>query len=159
MNFALGSIVLALIWAAITASFTLLNLILGWAIAFVALLLIRKHLASPKLFSKAKKIIALGILFFFELALSALRVAYLVMLPNLKSHLKPGFIAFPLKAKSNGEITLLANLITLTPGTLSVDVSKDKDFLYVHAISVTNKRELIRSIANGFEKKIIEVFE
>ncbi len=159
MNFAFGSIVLALIWAAITASFSLLNLILGWAIAFVALWFIRSNLASPVLFSKAKKIVALGALFFFELAMSAIRVALLVATPNMKAHLKPGFIAFPLKAKSNGEITLLANLITLTPGTLSVDVSKDKKYLYVHAISVTNKRELIKSIASGFERKIIEVFQ
>ncbi len=159
MNFALGSIVLALIWAAITASFTLLNLILGWAIAFVALWFIRKHLASPILFAKMRKILALGFLFFYELAISATRVAWLVAMPNMKNHLKPGIIAFPLRVKSEGEITLLANLITLTPGTLSVDVSKDKKFLYVHAISVTNKRELIKSIANGFENKIIEVFK
>ncbi len=159
MNFALGSIVLALIWAAITASFTLLNLILGWAIAFMALWLIRKNLASPVLFSKARKIVALGALFFYELALSAIRVAFLVLKPNMKAQLKPGFIAFPLTAKSDGEITLLANLITLTPGTLSVDVSKDKKVLYVHALSVTDKEALIKSIADGFESKIIEVFK
>ena len=159
MNFALGSIVLALIWAAITASFTLLNLILGWAIAFVALWFIRKHLASPVVFSKARKIIALAILFFYELALSAIRVALLVITPNMKAHVKPAIIAFPLSAKSDGEITLLANLITLTPGTLSVDVSKDKKILYVHALSLTTKKEIIKSIADGFEKKIIEVFK
>ncbi len=159
MNFAFGSIVLALIWAAITASFTLLNLLLGWAIALIALWFIRSYLASPVLFSKVKKIIALIAIFFFELAMSAIRVALLVIMPNIKSHLKPGFIAFPLKAKSDGEITLLANLITLTPGTLSVDVSNDKKILYVHAISIDNKQQLIRSIAKGFERKIIEVFE
>ena len=158
MNFALISIILALIWAAITASFTILNILLGLAIAVVALWFIREHIASPVFYQKARRIAALALLFFYELSLSAIRVAILVVMPNMKAHLKPGFIAFPLTAKSDYEITLLANLITLTPGTLSVDVSKDKKILYVHALSATNKPELIASIADGFERKIIEVF-
>jgi len=158
MNFALVSIVLALIWVLITANFSELNLLLGWVIALVALWFIRDHITTTKFFSRFRKIVALILLFFYELALSALRVAMLVINPNMKKHLKPGIIAFPLSAKSDAEITLLANLITLTPGTLSVDVSKDRSKLYVHALSVDDKDELIKSIAKGFEKKIIEVF-
>lgn len=159
MNFALISIVLALIWASITASFTLLNLLLGWAIGLIALWFVREKIADPILFKKMRRIVGLTLLFFYELALSAFRVAILVLTPNLKAHLRPGIVAFPLTAKSDAEITLLANLITLTPGTLSVDVSDDRRFIYVHVLSVTNKAELIHSIADGFERKIIEVFQ
>lgn len=102
---------------------------------------------------------ALAVLFFYELSLSALRVGVLVLSPDLKSRLKPGIIAFPLTVKSDVEITLLANLITLTPGTLSVDVSKDRKILYVHAIAVPSKQALIREIASGFEARILEVFK
>jgi multicomponent Na+:H+ antiporter subunit E len=159
MNFALISIVLALIWAAITASFSVLNLLLGWGIGLIALWFVREHIASPVLLTRARRIVALGALFFYELTLSAIRVAILVLTPNLKAQLKPAIIAFPLTAKSDPEITLLANLITLTPGTLSVDVSEDRKVIYVHVLSLTDKAELIRGIASGFENRIIEVFQ
>lgn len=159
MNFALLTLVLALVWASITGNFNVLNLLLGGGIGVAALWFVRERVDSPVLFKKFRRIVALAALFFYELALSAFRVAVLVVTPNLKAKLQPGIIAFPLKVKSDAEITLLANLITLTPGTLSVDVSDDRRFIYVHALSVPNKKELIESIADGFEAKIIEVFK
>jgi multicomponent Na+:H+ antiporter subunit E len=56
------------------------------------------------------------------------------------------------------EITLLANLITLTPGTLSVDVSEDRRTLYVHALDCSDPQATKRAIASGFERKIMEAF-
>jgi len=159
VNFAALTLVLAFVWAAITGNFSLLNLILGAAISVVALWIIRAHVTTPSYFKKIGRATSLALLFLYELALSSIRVALLVISPNLKSKLKPGIIAFPLTVTSDVEITLLANLITLTPGTLSIDVSKDKKFLYVHAIAVPSKQRLIKDIASGFEAKIIEVFE
>lgn len=158
MNLAFVTIVLALIWAAITGSFTLLNLLLGLSVGLIALWFVRNRLAAPVHILRARRIVALAALFFWELTLSAVRVAWLVITPNMKSQLKPAIIAFPLTAKSDPEITLLANLITLTPGTLSVDVSEDRKFIYVHALSMDDKSELVKSIAEGFESRIIEVF-
>jgi multicomponent Na+:H+ antiporter subunit E len=71
--------------------------------------------------------------------------------------MKPGIVKVPLDAKSDLEITLLANLITLTPGTLSLGVSKDRSALYVHAMYIQSKQEFIDSIKNGFEKKLLEI--
>jgi multicomponent Na+:H+ antiporter subunit E len=55
------------------------------------------------------------------------------------------------------EISFLANLISLTPGTLSLDVSDDKKVLYVHSMYITSKESFIRGIKNGFEKRILEI--
>ena len=55
------------------------------------------------------------------------------------------------------EISFLANLITLTPGTLSLDVSDDKQVLYVHSMYVKDRDEFIWSIKNGFEKRILQI--
>lgn len=159
MNFFLNTLILALIWAAITNSFNFLNILLGAAIASIALWVVRNRVEGATLLVRVRRVLGLFFLFFYELLLSALRVAWLVIQPNLKSQLQPGFIAYPLNVKTDREITLLANLITLTPGTLSVDVSEDRKFIYVHAISVPDKEELIKSIAEGFEAKIIEVFQ
>ena len=51
----------------------------------------------------------------------------------------------------------MANLITLTPGTLSLDVSDDRKVLYVHAMYVKNKEAFIADIKNGFERKLLEI--
>lgn len=157
MSLALYTILLALIWTAITGSFTLANLFFGLILGVLALYLFRSRIGGPIVFHRARRIISLIILFFKELVMSAIRVAILVCRPNLDAHLKPGIIAFPLKVKSDSEIAVLANMITLTPGTLSVDVSEDRKFLYVHAIAVENKDDLIKDIAEGFEAKILEV--
>ena len=80
----------------------------------------------------------------------------LVLKPDM--NLKPGIFAYPLKVDRDFEITLLANLITLTPGTLSVDVSDDRRFLYVHALDCSDPEKTREDIADGFERKIMEAF-
>jgi multicomponent Na+:H+ antiporter subunit E len=63
-----------------------------------------------------------------------------------------------LTVRDDFQITLLANLITLTPGTLSVDVSADRRTLYVHALHCANPLAIRRDIADGFERRIMEAF-
>ena len=99
--------------------------------------------------------LSLLLLFLRELIVSALKVAWLVVQPRL--NIRPAIIAYPLTVTTDLQITLLANMITLTPGTLSVDVSADRKTLYVHAIDMESKEDLIGSIAAGFERKILEV--
>lgn len=159
MNRVALAIILALFWASITGNFSVPNFILGGGVSVLALWLVRTEVSSPYYFRKFRLALSLMFLFFYELSLSAVRVSILVLSPNIKSKVKPGIIAFPLTVQSDVQITLLANLITLTPGTLSVDVSADKSTLYVHAISVPDKQALIDEIARGFEAKIMEVFE
>jgi multicomponent Na+:H+ antiporter subunit E len=150
------SIVLAVVWATVSGSFTLHNLIFGFAISLLTLWLLRERVAGPGYRSRFRRILSLAALFLVELAKSAWRVAVLVLRP--KMDLKPGIFAFPLTVKSDWEISLLANLITLTPGTLSVDVSEDRQTLYVHAIECSDVEAARRDIAEGFEKKIMEAF-
>ena len=99
--------------------------------------------------------LALILLFVKELILSALRVAWLAVQPRIT--IRPAIVAYPLTVTTDAQITLLANMITLTPGTLSVDVSEDRKWLYVHAIDIESKEALIGDIAAGFETKILQV--
>jgi multicomponent Na+:H+ antiporter subunit E len=96
------------------------------------------------------------LLFIKELNLSGWRVARLVTSPRMD--LRPGIFAYPLKLRSDFEITLLANLITLTPGTLSVEVSDDKKTLFVHAIDCSDVDKTIDEIRRGFEHRIEKAF-
>lgn len=158
MNLILMTLALALGWAAATGSFSLLNLLFGGLVAVLALTLVRDRITGPNLRGRIRRIVSLMLLFIYELFLSAFKVALLVVRPDMHRQLRPGIIAFPLRLTGDAEITLLANMITLTPGTLSVDVSEDRQFIFVHALDIKDRDALVSDIANGFETKVMEVF-
>ncbi len=106
---------------------------------------------------RSYRILKLFAVFVREFAASVLRVARLVLSPRLA--IRPGLFVFPLTLTSDFQITLLANLITLTPGTLTVDVSDDRRSLLVHAIDSADPDIARREIADGFERLIREAFE
>lgn len=150
------NVIFALLWAAVSGSFTLLNLAFGFVLSAIALYLLREQTGGNGYIWRVRRIVSLFLLFMKELALSAWKVAIMVLTPNM--NLKPGIFAFPLTVDRDIEITLLANMITLTPGTFSMDVSDDGRFLYVHAIDCSDKEGAIRDIQDGFERKILEAF-
>jgi multicomponent Na+:H+ antiporter subunit E len=93
--------------------------------------------------------------FFWELVVSNVRVAIEVLSPRFR--MQPGIVGIRLDAQTDLEITLLANLITLTPGTMSVDVSEDRRTLYIHGLYVEDRNAFERSIKEGFERRVLEV--
>lgn len=150
------NILLTFTWAAITGSFSALNLLFGFVLSIFAMWIIRGEVGSQGYFWRSWRITKLMLLFLYELVMSAWRVMVLVLSPKLD--LKTGIFKFPLTLENDMEITLLANMITLTPGTLSVDTSEDKKFIYVHAIDASDPEGARRDIAEGFERKIMEAF-
>jgi multicomponent Na+:H+ antiporter subunit E len=77
-----------------------------------------------------------------ELTLANYQVAKLVLSPAAK--LKPGFVAIPLAARTDLEITSFANSITLTPGTISVHIPDDRRVIVIHAIDVGDDLDALR---------------
>ncbi|MGM4980324.1 Na+/H+ antiporter subunit E [Rhizobium sp. SG741] len=150
------NLLLAIVWVAVTGSASFMNLVFGFLLAAVALGIVRSSYGGVLYLGRVRRILALLLLFLCELAKSAWAVAMAVMSP--KMDVKPGIFAFPLRVDRDFEITLLANLITLTPGTLSVDVSDDRKILYVHALDCSDPDAIRRSIAEGFERRIMEAF-
>ncbi|WP_131783204.1 Na+/H+ antiporter subunit E [Legionella gresilensis] len=107
------------------------------------------------LFIKIILIIHFMLVFIWEILVANLRVAYDVITPRYRA--KPGVIAIPLDCRTDIEITLLAIVISLTPGTLALDVSTDKKKLYIHAMFIMDKDRLIAEIKNRFEKPIMRI--
>jgi multicomponent Na+:H+ antiporter subunit E len=94
--------------------------------------------------------VAFVLYFIWELVLANLRVAYDVVTPQ--HYMRPAILAIPLEAKTDAEITLLANLISLTPGTLSLDVSSNRQFLYVHTMYLEEPEDFRK-----FEARLLKV--
>ena len=158
MNSAFLVVILALIWAGITGSFSGLNLLFGGMIGGLAILLLRASVRDRGMLRRARQVLALSLVFLVELIVSAVRVAGLVLRPDIEGAIRPAIVAVPLSLKSDAEITLLANMITLTPGTLSIDVAEDRSVLYVHVLSMKDETQLIQGIKTGFERRIGEIF-
>ncbi len=145
---------LALSWAALVGSFTLPSLLIGYAIGYLALWVARPLFGKTSYFERVWRVIRLALLFIFELVVSSLRVVWDVVTPTHLS--RPGIVAVPLDAKTDGEILLVANLVSLTPGSLSLDLSPDRRTLYVHAMFVDEPETLRRSLKAGMERRVLE---
>ena len=153
----LSNIILTFIWVALTGSFALANFIFGFGLSFFILWLISRStdITDRKYFVLLPRLFSFILFFIYELIKANIQVAYDVA--TIKFYMKPGIVSVPLDVKTDLEITLLANLISLTPGTLSLDVSDDKKVLYVHAMYITDKQEFINSVKNGFEKRLLSI--
>jgi multicomponent Na+:H+ antiporter subunit E len=155
MSALLWNILLALVWATATGQFTLANLVVGFLLGYMLLGFAQRAVGAATYFRRVRQVLGFAAFFLKELLLANLRVAYDVITPGYR--MRPGIIAVPLEARSDLEITLLANLITLTPGTLSLDVSDDRRVLYVHAMFVGDPEAFRREIKEGFERRVLEL--
>ena len=139
-----------------SVAFTGLTTLLSFIIIFFVLWLI-SFFYNRHYFRKTPKVINLVLFFLKELVIANLRVTWDIITPRFMMH--PGVIAYPLAARTDYEITILANLISLTPGTLSLEVSEDRKILYFHAMYIKegDMEAVIKEIQNGFEKKLLEI--
>lgn len=151
----LSNIFLTFVWVALTGDFSFENYVFGFFLSFHILWLITVGRNKSKYFIIVPKLILLLVFFLYELVKANLEVAYEVITPKL--NMTPGIIMVPLDVQSNIGITLLANMISLTPGTLSIDVSNDRKVLFVHAMYIKDRDQFIQSIKNGFERRILEI--
>lgn len=159
-------ILLTITWAALKGSFSLGNIVFGLILAGVILRFSRPVFEGtgradsgtssglPRPIRRSWRVLGLIIVFLGELVESAVEVARYTLQPTLQ--IKPAIIAYPLDVQTDREITTLANLISLTPGTLSLDVSPDRSLLYVHSISVETEdgQEVIQGIKTTLERHV-----
>ncbi len=149
------NVILTLIWIALTGNFTYVNMMIGFAISYFILWIISRDSEDKRYFTIAFKIIGFFFFFLWEMLRANWQVAYEVMTSNL--HMKPGIVKIEMEAKTDLEITLLSNLISLTPGTLVIDVSDDRKIMYVHGMYLEDKAKFIESIKTGLEKPLLNI--
>lgn len=153
----LGSILLALAWAALQGEITLANLVTGYVVSYVILaLLARGGVVPGTLASRSKHAIGLAWFFSRELLKANLRVAGDVLGGN---RILPAVVAIPLDVTSDGEILLLSMLINITPGSVTIDLSRDRRTLYVHVMHMKSAEETRREIKDGFERRVRLLFQ
>ena len=155
MNLFLLNIFLALGFSAVLGQLNLSGFVSGFVVGYGALWLTKPLYGQTRYFERLPKI--LGLIGFFgkELLVSNLRVLWDVVTPGHIS--RPGIIGLPLDARTDVEIMLVANLISLTPGTLSLDLSDDGRVLYIHVMFLDDIEATRKQIKQGLERRVLEV--
>ncbi|GAB4480185.1 MAG: Na+/H+ antiporter subunit E [Anaerolineales bacterium] len=156
MSLFLTNILLALLWSFLSGVFNPANLLFGYLIGYLALFFSRRLFAPSNYFGVVERLGRFIFFFVYELFLANFRVAYEVLTPRHNMH--PRVIALPLKARTDFEITALAILLSLTPGTLSLDVSADKRVLYIHAMFAEDEEEVRKDIQNNLEARLLAIW-
>jgi multicomponent Na+:H+ antiporter subunit E len=150
-----ADLLLALAWVAMTGSFNAGGLFVGFAMGYVVLYLSQGVSGRSSYFVKVPRLLAFVGFYLFEMTRANIRVAIDVVTPD--SRRSPGVVAVPLDASTDAEITLLANLITMTPGSLVLDVSDDRSVLYVHSMFLDDPAAFRRTIKDDFERRVLEL--
>lgn len=149
------TLILGAAWVALTGQLGIANLAFAVVVGAAVSRFVPWAAGRPWRAGRLLALARLAAYFAGQLLLANLRVAAAVLGP--RSRLTPAIVAVPLDACRDVEITMLANLITLTPGTLSVDVSSDRRTLFVHALSFDGDADAFRrEIKDGFERRVLE---
>lgn len=150
------TLALIAMWIALWGELTIANLLGGLAVATVVLVVARG--IKPRQPRHLDPVAAVRYLvrFMIQLVLSNISVIRAILQPD---DIRPGIIAMPLSYASDAVVTLVANSITLTPGTLTLDIERrgDTAIVYVHALDVSDEAGLREDICE-LEKRAVDAF-
>ena len=130
-----------------------LGALLGWAIP----LFTRAFWPDPVRIHKPLTLLRFTAVVVWDIVIANLHVARLIL--GRPAQLRPAFVAMPLALNSDLAISILANTICLTPGTVSALLAPDRKTLLIHALDVDDSAALIATIQARYETPLKEVFE
>ena len=155
-----------LVWVALTNLWDIQEVVAGLFLALIVSLIAGHFLITSGSVKNPLVRFVISIKYFFifiwEMIKANIHVAYIVIHPMLP--IKPGIVKIKTSLNKDTARTILANSITLTPGTMSVDINPDKNEYYIHWIDVasSNPRDVnenTKKISSVFEKILKEIFE
>ena len=153
----LFSVFLWLVWLLLNNTVNPGHLLLGAVLALaLPLFTVRFWPDRPRLRRPLKLLRYIAVLL-WDIILANLSVARLILGPAAR--LRPVFIRLPLELRNEFAIVVLANTISLTPGTVSSDLSPDRRTLLIHVLDVEDPARAVARIKQRYEKPLQEIFE
>lgn len=141
---------LTLVWVGLWGGFSAANVLGGLALALLLLLLLPQSDVGSRAVVRPLAVLRLAAYFAADLVRASLRVAAQVLSPR-PLDLRPAVVALPVRAASDHLLTLLANLISLTPGTLTLEVDRPGSTLYVHVLDVGRRPDAVARVRGSLQ--------
>lgn len=140
---------LAVGWMMLREHYSIGDFLVGYAVGSVVVYVFRNFFMQPVRIRRPLAWLRMLMVFARELIIANLQVAWIVVQPRLR--IQPAAIRLPIELRDDIAITALANMITLTPGTWTIDVAPDRSALYVHCLSAADVEAVKRQIKEQFE--------
>ncbi len=151
------NIVLALVWTFLQGELRALNFAIGLVLGYLIILVSERALGESNYVNRVWRLINFIGFVMWDVFSASLRLAWLVVQP--RPDIRPGVVEVPLDAKSDLAIVTIANLITLSPGSVTLDIAADGSALYVHAMVLEDAESFRRLVKESYERRVIEVTE
>lgn len=154
MKFFAWNLMLALGWCALQGELGLGHLVLGFVVGYVALRVPASE-SRTRYFHKGFELASFCVFFAAFVTESVLRITYDVLTP--RHHIRPAILRVPIEARTDAEITVLAALLSLTPGSVVVDVADDRSALFVHYLYVDDPEATVAATKRQMERRVLEL--
>lgn len=150
------SLILFAVWLLLNNTLAAGHILLGAILALgIPLLVSPMQSPQPRVRSHLRAV-RYTLMVLYDILVANFEVAVRVIGPMGK--LQPAFVAVPLDIEGAVPITILASTISLTPGTVSAEVSEDRRWLYIHVLHLTDEAQLIAQIKSRYEAPLKEIF-
>ncbi|WP_440119105.1 Na+/H+ antiporter subunit E [Paenibacillus sp. QZ-Y1] len=149
------NLIIAFVWMFLNNAWNGAGFLIGYLLGLLLIGGLRRFFPQRFYIVRVWAIIKLIALLFKELVRASIEVIRQIMKPKLD--IRPGIFTYQTKLSSDWEVTLLCLLISLTPGSLPLEISGNQRKLYIHAIDIKDKQKMSDDIKNTFEKAIMEV--
>lgn len=150
------SVLIIVLWLAVVSSFTLGSLVMATIVAVAIPLLVQGFWTDRPAMRRPLSALLLFGRVLADIVMANIEVARLVLGPIHRLH--PAFITVPLDLESPYVATILGSIVSLTPGTVSVDIDPEARTLFVHALNAPDEAALVRSIKSRYEAPLKEIF-
>ncbi len=149
------NIFLALVWTFLQGELHGRNFAAGLLLGYLVIAASHRVLGTTAYVRKVSQVLGFLGFVLWDIFTASLAIAWIIIQPKLQ--IRPGIIAIPLDVETDVEIVVVANLLTLSPGSLSLDVSSDRRTLYVHAMTLDDAGTFSAGVKNNLERRVSEV--
>jgi multicomponent K+:H+ antiporter subunit E len=150
------SLCLLMVWLLLVNDLSLGQWLLGTVLGLTIPLLTQVFWINPPRIYRPFKLCLFLLRILGDIVMANLQVAKLIL--GSPSKLRPAFVEIPMLLEDELALTMLASIISLTPGTVSADLSDDRKLLLVHGLDVADEAALVADIKQRYEAPLLEVF-
>ena len=154
------SLLLLVCWLWLNNTLAPGHVLLGAALCVAIPYVTRRFWPEPLVVRRPLRVVEYAAVVLYDVVVANLQVAAIILGPL--SRLRPAFVRVPLELRTDFAVTVLASTVTLTPGTVSVEVEDDatgRRWLVVHALRCLDADEMVRTIKERYERRLREILE